>query len=82
MKAADAFGKGGNQAKVAEMEGLQEAKEQNKLFEKEKKDCQIKVSEIEKLKTEMSDLKGTDAWEQLVEDEKAIRSACKNHLQG
>lgn len=79
-KAADVFRKAGDEAKVAEMVELQERKDNNKLFEQEKRECKLKVAEIKKLKVEMVDLKGTDAWEQLESDEKAIVSACAAHL--
>lgn len=80
VQAAEAFRKANNREKAAEMDHLQELKEQNALFEKEKKECQRKVAEVEKLKKEMVDLKGTDAWEQLEADYQAILEACKTHL--
>lgn len=80
VKAREAFERAGDRAKVAEMEELQERKEENALFEKEKAECKQKVAELEKLKVEMADLKGTDAWAQLEADTKAITAACAAHL--
>ena len=80
VKAREAFEKAGDRAKVSEMEELQERKEENALFEKEKAECKKKVTELEKLKVEMADLKGTDAWAQLEADAKAIAEACAAHL--
>lgn len=80
VKARQAFEKAGDGAKATEMEELQERKEENALFEKEKAECKKKLTELEKLKVEMADLKGTDAWAQLESDTKAVAAACAAHL--
>lgn len=80
QKAADVYREAGANDKVAEMEKLVQAKEENKKWEIVRQECLRKKKVIEEARASTADLKGTPEWEAAEAEFSEILASCAPYL--